>query len=70
MFTDEALRDPYPLYRELRDLGAVVHLNAHGMYALRADRGCGPVGWCRCGEARPTVAMCIAAWICWAVVSN
>jgi cytochrome P450 len=34
MFTDEALRDPYPLYQELRDLGPVVHLNAHGMYAF------------------------------------
>ena len=34
MFTDDALRDPYPLYRELRELGPVVHLNAHGMYAF------------------------------------
>ena len=34
MFTDEGLRDPYPLYQELRDLGPVVRLNAHGMYAF------------------------------------
>jgi len=34
MFTDAALRDPYPLYRELRDLGAVVQLSAYGMYAF------------------------------------
>ena len=34
MFTDAALRDPYPLYQELRDLGAVVQLSAHGMFAF------------------------------------
>jgi cytochrome P450 len=34
MFTDEGLRDPYPLYQELRDLGPVVRLNVHGMYAF------------------------------------
>jgi cytochrome P450 len=34
MFTDAALRDPYPLYQELRDLGPVVHLSAHDMYAF------------------------------------
>ncbi|HEV3355873.1 MAG TPA: cytochrome P450 [Pseudonocardiaceae bacterium] len=34
MFTDDALRDPYPLYQELRDLGPVVHLNTNGMYAF------------------------------------
>ena len=34
LFTDDALRDPYPLYQRLRDLGPVVHLDANGMYAF------------------------------------
>jgi cytochrome P450 len=34
LFTDESLADPYPIYRELRDLGPVVELRAHGMYAF------------------------------------
>ncbi|WP_371793713.1 cytochrome P450 (plasmid) [Streptomyces sp. NBC_01471] len=34
LFTDEALADPYPLYRELRDLGPVVELTQNGMYAF------------------------------------
>ena len=34
LFTDEALSDPYPLYRELRALGPVVRLNAYEMYAF------------------------------------
>jgi cytochrome P450 len=34
LFTDENLRDPYPIYQELRDLGPVVELRAHGMYAF------------------------------------
>jgi cytochrome P450 len=34
LFTDEALSDPYPLYRELRALGPVVRLTANEMYAF------------------------------------
>jgi cytochrome P450 len=34
LFTDEALLDPHPHYRALRDLGPVVWLDAHQMYAL------------------------------------
>ena len=34
LWTDEALRDPYPRYAELRDLGGVVHLSAYDVYAI------------------------------------
>ena len=34
IFTDEALRDPYGHYRALRELGSVVWLDAHQMYAI------------------------------------
>jgi cytochrome P450 len=34
LFTDEALSDPYLLYRELRALGPVVRLTANEMYAF------------------------------------
>jgi cytochrome P450 len=34
LFTDQALSDPYPLYRELRALGPVVWLTANEMYAF------------------------------------
>jgi cytochrome P450 len=34
LFTDETLRDPYQAYQELRDLGPVVELRAHDMYAF------------------------------------
>jgi cytochrome P450 len=34
IFTDKALLDPHPHYRHLRDLGAVVWLEAHQMYAV------------------------------------
>ena len=34
LFSDAALRDPYPRYRRLRDLGPVVRLTANDMYAL------------------------------------
>lgn len=34
LFSDDALRDPYPLYRRLRDLGSVVRLTAYDMFAL------------------------------------
>lgn len=33
LFTDQSLADPYPLYQELRDLGAVVELERNGVYA-------------------------------------
>lgn len=32
LFTDEALADPYPLYRELRDLGPVTYLRKTGVW--------------------------------------
>lgn len=34
LFTDEAIAEPYDHYRALRDLGPVVRLGAHGVYAL------------------------------------
>ena len=34
VFTDEVLLDPHPRYRELREIGPVVWLDAHQMYAL------------------------------------
>lgn len=34
LFTDEALTDPYDHYRTLRDLGPVVWLSAHDVYAV------------------------------------
>ncbi|WP_411139620.1 cytochrome P450 [Streptomyces sp. x-80] len=34
LFTDQSLADPYPLYQELRDLGAVVEIERNGMYAF------------------------------------
>lgn len=34
LFTDEALRDPYPHYRRLRDAGEVVYLENPGVWAL------------------------------------
>ena len=51
LFSDAALRDPYPRYRRLRDLGPVVRLTANDMYAFpatsrsarpRATGGCSP----------------------------
>jgi len=45
LFTDEMLTDPYEHYRALRDLGPVVWLDAHGMYAVA-----------RYAEARATLA--------------
>ncbi|WP_182262834.1 cytochrome P450 [Rhodococcus sp. UFZ-B548] len=34
IFTDEALANPYPLYRELRDIAPLVYLPKYEMYAL------------------------------------
>jgi cytochrome P450 len=34
LFCDEALRDPHPLYREIRDAGPAVWLPAQGVFAL------------------------------------
>jgi cytochrome P450 len=34
LFTTEALLDPFPIYRELRDLGPVVWLEAYNMFVL------------------------------------
>jgi cytochrome P450 len=34
LFTDGALDEPYGHYRSLRDLGPVVWLAAHGVYAV------------------------------------
>jgi cytochrome P450 len=34
LYTDAALTDPYPLYRELRDAGPAVWLTAYDMFAL------------------------------------
>ena len=41
LFTDQVLSDPYEHYRALRDLGPVVWLDAHQMYAVAryAERG-------------------------------
>ncbi|MGW0842849.1 cytochrome P450 [Streptomyces sp. NPDC002787] len=32
LFSDEVLADPYPYYRQLRDLGPAVHLSRHGLW--------------------------------------
>lgn len=34
LFADDVLTDPYPMYAELRELGAVVHLTTNDVYAL------------------------------------
>jgi cytochrome P450 len=34
LFSDETLYDPYPLYRELRDRGAAVHMQLLDAWAL------------------------------------
>ncbi len=34
LFTDEALTDPWPLYREIRDTATAVRLRRHGVWAL------------------------------------
>ncbi len=34
LFSDEALHDPYPFYKELRDLGPAAYLRQHGVYYL------------------------------------
>jgi cytochrome P450 len=34
LWTEQALLDPYPLWRELRDLGAAVYLTKYGFWAL------------------------------------
>ena len=33
-YSDESIRDPYPVYEHLRALGPVVYLSRHGLYAL------------------------------------
>ena len=33
-YTDEALLKPWPLYRELREMGSVVWLVRYGMFAI------------------------------------
>lgn len=34
LFSDEALHNPYPFYKELRDLGPAAYLRQHGVYYL------------------------------------
>ncbi|MEM8936982.1 MAG: cytochrome P450 [Pseudomonadota bacterium] len=34
MFSDDGLKDPFPYYRQIRDLGPVVYLGNVGMYAV------------------------------------
>lgn len=34
LFADDVLTDPYPIYAELRELGAAVHLATNDVYAL------------------------------------
>lgn len=34
LFSDEALRDPYPLYRRMRDAGEAVYLECHQVWAF------------------------------------
>ena len=34
LYTEQARTDPYPIYDELRELGPVVHLTRHDLYAL------------------------------------
>jgi cytochrome P450 len=37
LWSDEALRDPYPLWKQLRDLGPAVWLTRHGLWAVSRD---------------------------------
>jgi cytochrome P450 len=37
LFSDEGITDPYPQYKVLRELGPVVYLTKHGVYALPRD---------------------------------
>lgn len=39
LWNDAALLDPFPVYRDLRDLGAVVHLIRHDLYAVTRYEG-------------------------------
>ncbi|MGC0417331.1 cytochrome P450 [Embleya sp. AB8] len=39
LFADAVLADPYPAYTRLRELGAVVRLDAHGVWALPRHAG-------------------------------
>ena len=34
LYTDAAILDPYPLYRQIRDLAPAVWLSAHGVWAI------------------------------------
>ena len=48
LFHDDVLNDPYPAYRELRDLGPAVHLDGLDAWALaRYDAVRGALGDCR-----------------------
>jgi hypothetical protein len=54
LFSDETLYDPYPLYRELRDRGAAVHMQLLDAWALPSGsrrRSCG--GWSLGSAPRP-----------------
>ena len=33
-YSDEVIKDPYPVYEQMRELGAVVYLPRHDLYAL------------------------------------
>lgn len=33
-YSDESIRDPYPLYRRMRDLGPVIRLSRHDLFAV------------------------------------
>jgi len=34
LFAEQALADPYPLYRQLRDAGAATYLSRYGLWFL------------------------------------
>src|ERR1700761_9248297 len=40
LYSDAAARDPYPAYKQLRELGSVVWLQRHRAYALPRYREC------------------------------
>jgi hypothetical protein len=56
LFTDEALAEPcepYEIYREPRDLGSVVYLTAHDVYAIPRHEAPGRSAGPRRGSPQP-----------------
>jgi cytochrome P450 len=58
LFSDDALRDPYPLYRELRDAGPATYLARHGLWFLsRYDQVRAALGDCKTFSSDPGIGL-------------